>query len=395
MRARKSVSVALVGALFLQTLAPLAYAQQMGGGGGQQPVDPVVANPTDPGDAIIPDNYSDLPIPHPGLGSTNTDVGYSDMWTPALESFRSAIDFTQPPKDPDTWIPIPNPPPGSGSNFEGPLPKVIRDPLPWEGPGSGGSISDGGTLINPPTPPSGGGKGGGGVGPNPGGGGGASGSRGEVSGFMNTNTGMMDFQIPIVSFTGPGQGAVDLALQLKSTTPTWYTNLWTDNYDIRLDISKTTGQAIVTMPSGLTLPFVRTSPPPAPGQVGGEIYQGPMGVRAQIVNYDGLGYQLVWRNGDVWFFGGVNGQGKMGYVTFISYKKGGNISINRTQYATTISTGSRSVTINRNLAQLPSGLSGRITGPNGVTDISSVPTQYGLYPMTITYPGGVKKIKLF
>ncbi len=51
MRAKKSVSLLLVSALLAQTLAPLAYAQQQGGGGGgtQQPVDPIVVVPTDPG----------------------------------------------------------------------------------------------------------------------------------------------------------------------------------------------------------------------------------------------------------------------------------------------------------------------------------------------------------
>ena len=75
MRAKKSVSLLLVSALLAQTLAPLAYAQQQGGGGGgtQQPVDPIVVVPTDPGDVIVPDNYADLPIAHPGLTTTSSD----------------------------------------------------------------------------------------------------------------------------------------------------------------------------------------------------------------------------------------------------------------------------------------------------------------------------------
>jgi hypothetical protein len=187
------------------------------------------------------------------------------MWSQPLDDLRNSIDYSLPPEDPGTWQPVPAvilP----NNIFGGPLPKVIHPPLPWEAPGLGGSVSNGNLLINPPNPSGGGGKGGGGVEPNPGGGGGASGSRGEVSGRMNTNTGMMDFQIPIVSFTGPGQGAVDLSLQLKSLTPAWSSSkIWADNYDIRLDVSRTSAGAIVTFPSGLTLPFTRVGAPPLPG----------------------------------------------------------------------------------------------------------------------------------
>ena len=392
MRARKSVSLLLVSALFAQTLAPLAYAQQQGGGGGgggtQQPVEPVVAVPTDPGDVIVPDNYADLPIAHPGLTTTSSDPENNYMWNTDTTAFYNNIDFSQDPLDPLAWTGGST---GGGSNNGGM--KGIREIMPWEQSG-GGSIGGGGGLINP-TPPPVGGNGGGGVDPNPGGGGGASGSRGEVYGRMNTNTGMMDFQIPIVSFAGPGQGAVDLALQLKSLTPSWHTKLWTDNYDVRLDMSVQAGKAVITMPSGLSMPFVWVSSGGGPNIAA--TYQGPMGIRATLVRSTFGWSELRWRNGDIWRFSADDLGNPMsnGRLANIRYLKGGSVNINRSQYSTVISTGSRSVTINTNPSTLPTGLSGRITGPNGTTDISSVPTQYGLYPMTITYPGGVKKIKLF
>jgi hypothetical protein len=83
----------LVSALFAQTLAPLAYAQQGGGDGEQQPVNPVIVVPTDPGDAIVPDNYVDLPVPHPGIGSTNADPGADYMWPTPLADFYNNIEY--------------------------------------------------------------------------------------------------------------------------------------------------------------------------------------------------------------------------------------------------------------------------------------------------------------
>ena len=383
------MSLALVGALFLQTLAPLAYAQQQGGGGGGQvqPVDPVVAVPTDPGDAIVPDNYVDLPVAFPSLSTTSSDPENNYMWTAGMTAFYNNIDFSQDPQDPLSWSGGAT---TGGSNND--HIKGIREIMPWE-QGGGGSIGGGGGLITP-TPPKGGGSGGGGIDPNPGGGGGASGSRGEVYGRMNTNTGMMDFQIPIVSFSGPGQGAVDLALQLKSLTPTWQTKLWTDNYDIRLDRSSSAGKAVITLPSGLSLPF---SVPTPSGEPNMTAMLGPMGIRAKLYNSTFGWSELRWQNGDIWRFSADSQFNPMsnGHLSYIQYKKGGGVTVNRTQYSTTISTGSRSVSINTNPSTLPTGLSGRITGPNGITDISSVPAQYGQYPMTITYPGGVKKIKLY
>ena len=388
MRSRKSVSLLLVGALFAQTLAPLAYAQQGGGGGQVQPVNPIVAQPTDPNDVIVPDNYSDLPRAHPGLATTRSDPENNYMWTSDMTTFYNNIDFSHEPKNPLVWSGGGT---SGGSNNVGT--KGIREIMPWEQSG-GGSIGGGDSLITPTPPVGGGGKGGGGVDPNPGGGGGASGSRGEVYGRMNTNTGMMDFQIPIVSFSGPGQGAVNLALQLKSLTPNWQTRLWTDNYDIRLDRSSSAGKAVITMPSGLSLPFSVSTPS---GELNMTALLGPMGIRAKLY-ISTLGWsELRWQNGDIWRFSADSQFNPMsnGHLSYIQYKKGGSVTVNRKQYSTTISTGTRSVTINTNPSTLPYDIGGRISGPNGITDISTTSSQQGVNPLTITYPGGVKKIKLF
>jgi hypothetical protein len=257
MRFRKSVSLVLVGSLFAQSLAPLAYAQQGGGGGMQQQVDPIVSEPTDPGDVIVPDNYADLPVPHPAENATNYDGEMSGMWTVPTRDLVKSIDYGSDPKDPDLWYPAVQPPTDPWGNL------ILGRPIwPWES-GKGGSIIGGETLINPPIT-SGGGKGGGVIQPPPSnGGGGSSSGAGEIYGRTNTQTGYMDFDVPVVNFSGKGSANVDLKLHIpaywtmNSGLPTPW--LWADSYAIRLDASTQAGTALITFPTGLKVPFTKSS----------------------------------------------------------------------------------------------------------------------------------------
>ena len=398
MRARKSVSLLLVSALFAQTLAPLAYAQQGGGGGGgqQQQVDPIVAEPTDPGDVIVPDTYTDLPFPHPGVsstgvGSTNADPGANYMWPQPMADFYNNIDFSQNPQHPDTW----------GGNGNGDLPQLgrpERPPVPWEG--GGGSIIGGNELINP-TPPSGGGGSGGGIisPPGTGGNGGGSGAgRGEISGQMNTHTGRMNLQVPVTSFTGPGGAVVDLQLQLKAFTPAWSTKVWTHSYDVRLDISTTAGKAVVTLPSGLSLPFVRTGTPGGHNQF--TTYTGPMGVRATLTTTS-MGFaSLNWQNGDTWRFATPSTSLPFGtvpgYLYSVRNRTGGIVTIQRNGADVVIDAGgSRTATIITSGPSLPANTQARFLTPTGLVDIKGGSSNQGEYPLNVEYAGGAKKFRLY
>ncbi len=324
--------------------------------------------PTDPNDEIIPDPYGDVPIAHEELAVTSFDNTASYMWGPTSQEFLQSIDFSQPPRDPETWFPTvdPNYPPVDLGN---------RGGLPWEA--GGGSTGDGGDI-------GGGGTGGGGdqVAPPDDGGGG--GGRMDVLGRMNTNTGVMNRFVPIVSFCGPGRAEVDLALQFRQVGPE--SNLWTHNYDVRLDVSRRSSTALITFPSGLRYPFARVGAPPPDGQPDTSIFAAPIGIRATLRNVNGTGYQLQWRNGDVWFF-------SSGYLSLMTYKGGGTVGLSRANGSTTISTGGRSVTVDMGV-NVPSGYTGRIVGPHGTTLVSQANPSGAEASVTIHYPG-TKRVKLF
>ncbi|MDH4387152.1 MAG: RHS repeat-associated core domain-containing protein [Fimbriimonas sp.] len=391
MRFRKSVSLFLVSALFAQTLAPLAYAQQGGGDDEQQPVNPIVVVPTDPGDIIVPDTYTDLPVAHPGVGSTNADPGANYMWPQPMADFYNGIDFSQNPLPPDTWT-------GGGNGGGMQLGRPERPPVPWEG--GGGSIIGGNELINP-TPPSGGGGSGGGIisPPGTGGSGGGSGAgRGEISGQMNTHTGRMNLQVPVTSFTGPGGASVDLQLQLKALTPGWTTKVWTHSYDVRLDISTIAGKAVVTLPSGLSLPFVRTGVPGGHNQF--TTYTGPMGVRATLTTTT-MGFaSLNWQNGDTWRFATPSTSLPFGTVPGFLYsirnRTGGVVTIQRNGADVVIDAGgSRTATIITSGINLPANTQARFLTPTGIVDVKGGNNNQGEYPLDVEYAGGAKKFRLF
>jgi RHS repeat-associated protein len=443
----RSVSLIVCFALITQSLAPLVYAQQMGGSGGggpEQPVNPTPLPGSDNGDTIIPDLFTDLPNSFGDESTLSHDHERTDMWTPDLMWYLSQIDYSLPAVEPGLWYPQPWVGGGTGGSTTGGSTTggsttggttggtttggtaggtttggtggtttggttggtttggttggstggstgggttggtsggSAGGTLPWEG--SGGSLNSGGSgLITPPPgpPPGSGGSGGGG---------GAL----DVTGHLNTNTGLIDLAVPITSFSGQGAASVNLAMSIRQfnqfTTATNPQNLWKDNYNIRLDVSHSAGVAVVTMANGMALPFKMA----VPGQwVGPNAWISPRGIRAKLVNVNGLGYQLQFRNGDVWFFGGGN-LANLPYVTCMEFEKGGTIGIHRTSNQATISTSGRSVTIQYG-GNLPTGTAVRITAPNGITEIKTEHlSSFGPVATKVVFPGGQKQVK--
>jgi RHS repeat-associated protein len=383
----KASAISLSAILFLQSLAPLAYAYQGGPTGPVQQANPVVVPGDDPTDTVIPDLYLDLPTVYPTPGNLGFNSDRTYIWDSTTLPLLEAIDYENDPVDPAVWAP-PLPPVGIPQ-------KGIHNLgiIAWER-AQGGSITGGGGLINPPI-----GSGGtSGSGTGTGAGGSVTGTRGEISGQVNTNTGFVDLSVPIVSFGGKGAASVDLSMSVKQWNPvTSGQRMWKDNYDVRLDMSTQAGQAIITMANGTALPFTKISG--ASGLNIAGTYQGPMGIRATLIQTT-LGYsELAWRNGDKWRFS-ANASGNPvanGRLTNIAYRKGGSVAINRNTStgSVTITTGSRTATIQYGGTSLPSGTAIRITAPNGVTNIN---TEYlgnyaGQVPTTVVYPGGLKTVK--
>jgi RHS repeat-associated protein len=355
----KSIAFFAAFVLTVQPISPRVFAQQ---GEPHQPVNRETLPETDENDQARPDRYTDLPVEHERSNETSRNEEATYIYSPQIIDFINSIDFSTDPKAPDTWNPTTAVNPG---NFPS-----MHKYLPWEGP-TGGSLAKVGDLSI-------------GGGDRLTGGGGSHGNRGQISGRINTNTGKMDFQIPIVSFAGRNDGEVNLSMHLTQFTDLGTLNharMWTDSYDIRLDLSLVVGIATVRMPDGMLIPFTRNSM----GQ-----WLPPMGVRATLTNMMGMGYTLTWKNGERWtFFGTNSAQGRLNHINF---PNGGFVSISRGQTTTTISAGgSRSVTIETNNAAVAPGVAYRISGPHGITDIrnETIPT-IGPVPTTVVHPGGQK-----
>jgi RHS repeat-associated protein len=105
---------------------------------------------------------------------------------------------------------------------------------------------------------------------------------------------------------------------------------------------------------------------------------------------------LEWQNGDIWYFGynPVLNLGSKTYLNYISYRRGGSISIARDTNSATITSGGRSVSILRGSsvpAAAPPGTFVRVVGPHGITDVRNAPNNTHEF----VYPGGVKKFRVF
>jgi RHS repeat-associated protein len=370
MRVRKSVSLLMAAVLLVQSFAPLAYSQQGGGPGGSGGV---VVGGSDPWDTLLPDVYTDLPLGHPDEGSTTYNEQRTYMWDQDTIDTLNDIDYSQTPKDPNTWNPT-----GNNGNSQ------FRDyhVMPWERGGSA-TIAGGFSFISLLNM---GWGGGGGSGVDLGTGGGSD-DKGQITGQLNTNTGKMDLAVPIVSFAGKGAADVSLSMVLRPPSLPQFigtNNMWTDNYDIRLDASEPRGTAVIKTAQGVVIPFKKVN----------GVWVSPAGLKATLTYSWSFGYQLVWKNGDIWSFGG---SGLNRYLYAISFRRGGSISINRTIYTTTISTSGRTVTIEKDIAstQYQPFLPFKITDPTG--RVFKIENKYhstwGNIPAVVRFPDNNKTVE--